>query len=155
MVARRGRGRPRRYARGMRVSELRRALRTGDLAAIALAPGAGWLPVLRHAREIGAAILPIDVRLSGRERAALIDTAQPGVIGDEDGVRRTEGRPIDPEIALVVATSGTSGHARLAELPGIAIEAAVLASADAIDARPEDRWLACLPVTHIGGMLVL
>ena len=139
----------------MRVSRLRRALRTGDLAAVALGPGPGWLPVLRHAREVGAAILPIDVRLSGAERAALIATAQPSVIADEDGVRRAEGVPIDPAIALVVATSGTSGHARLAELPALAVEAAVLASADAIDARPEDRWLSCLPVAHIGGLLVL
>ncbi len=139
----------------MRVPQLRRALRTGDLAAVALPPGAAWLPVLRHAREVGAAILPIDFRLSRTERAALIATAQPSVIADEDGVRRTEGVPIDPAIALVIATSGTSGHARLAELPGLAVEAAVLASAAAIDARPEDRWLSCLPVAHIGGLLVL
>jgi o-succinylbenzoate---CoA ligase len=139
----------------MTKSELRRALRAGDLAAVALAPGARWLPVLRGAREVGAAILPIDVRLSTPERAALIAIGQPTVIVDEDGVRRADGVPIDTEIALVIATSGTSGRARLAELPGVAVEAAVLASADAIDARAEDRWLACLPMAHIGGLLVL
>jgi O-succinylbenzoic acid--CoA ligase len=139
----------------MRVLQLRRALRTGDLAAVAMPPGAPWLPVLRHARDVGAAILPIDYRLSLTERAALVETAQPSVIADEDGVRRADGVPIDPAIALVIATSGTSGHARLAELPSMAVEAAVLASADAIDARPEDRWLSCLPVAHIGGLLVL
>jgi O-succinylbenzoic acid--CoA ligase len=139
----------------MRVSELRRDLRAGDLAAVALAPGAAWLGVLRRARDVGAAILPIDVRLPSPERAALIATAQPTVIADEDGVRRADGVPIDPAIALVIATSGTSGRARLAELPGASVEAAVLASADAIDARAEDRWLSCLPMAHIGGLLVL
>ncbi len=139
----------------MRVPQLRRALCTGDLAAVAMPPGAPWLPVLRHARDVGAAILPIDYRLSPTERAALIETAQPSVIADEDGVRRADGVPIDPAIALVISTSGTSGHARLAELPSLAVEAAVLASAAAIDARPEDRWLSCLPVAHIGGLLVL
>jgi O-succinylbenzoic acid--CoA ligase len=139
----------------MTKSELRRALRAGDLAAVALAPGARWVPILRSAREVGAAILPIDVRLSTPERAALIAIGQPTVIVDEDGVRRADGVPIDTEIALVIATSGTSGRARLAELPGVAVEAAVLASADAIDARAEDRWLACLPMAHIGGLLVL
>ncbi len=139
----------------MRVLQLRRALRTGDLAAVAMPPGAPWLPVLRHARDVGAAILPIDYRLSLTERAALVETAQPSVIADEDGVRRADGVPIDPAIALVISTSGTSGHARLAELPSLAVEAAVLASAAAIDARPEDRWLSCLPVAHIGGLLVL
>jgi len=155
MVDRQGPGGRRRYARGMTSSELRRTLRSGDLAAVALAPGVSWLPVLRRARDVGAAILPIDVRLSRSERAALIGTAQPTVVVDEDGVRRTDGVPIDPAIHLVIATSGTSGHVRLAELPAMAVEAAVMASADAIDARAEDRWLACLPLAHIGGLLVL
>jgi o-succinylbenzoate---CoA ligase len=139
----------------MTAPELRRVLRAGDLAAVTLNPGAAWLPVLRHARGVGAAILPIDVRLSMPERAALIAAAQPTVIADHAGVRRDDGVPIDPGIALVVATSGTSGQARLAELPAGAVEAAVLGSASAIDARAEDRWLACLPPAHIGGLLVL
>ncbi len=139
----------------MTASELRRVLRAGDLAAVSLKPGIAWLPLLRHAREVGAAVLPVDVRLSGPERAALIATAQPTVVADDAGIRRQSGVPIEPEIALVVATSGTSGQARLAELPAVAVEVAVLASAAAIDARAEDRWLACLPPAHIGGLLVL
>jgi o-succinylbenzoate---CoA ligase len=130
-------------------------VRAGDLVAVALRPGTAWLPVLRHARHVGAAVLPIDLRLSTSERSALIATAQPTVIADADGVRRADGVTIDPAIALVIATSGTSGQARLAELPGVAVEAAVIASAAAIDARPEDRWLSCLPLAHIGGLLVL
>jgi o-succinylbenzoate---CoA ligase len=139
----------------MSASDLRRVLRAGDLVAAAFPPGASWLPVLRRAREVGAAVLPIDVRLSSVERAALIATAQPTVIIDEAGTHRVDGIAIDPAIALVIATSGTTGRPRLAELPGQAVEAAVLASADAIDARPEDRWLSCLPLAHIGGLLVL
>jgi O-succinylbenzoic acid--CoA ligase len=139
----------------MSVSVLRRMLRAGDLVAVALPPGASWLPVLRRARDVGAAVFPIDVRLSSDERAALIITAQPTVIIDEAGPGRVDGIPIDPAVALVIATSGTSGRPRLAELPGQAVEAAVLASAAAIDARPEDRWLSCLPLAHIGGLLVL
>jgi O-succinylbenzoic acid--CoA ligase len=139
----------------MTASELRRVLRAGDIAAVTLKPGAAWLSVLRRAREVGAAILPIDVRLSKPEQAALVAIAQPTVIADEAGIRRADGEPIDPEIALVIATSGTSGQARLAELPAVAVEAAVVASATAIDARAEDRWLACLPPAHIGGLLVL
>jgi O-succinylbenzoic acid--CoA ligase len=139
----------------MSASDLRRLLRAGDLVATAIRPGASWLPVLRRGRETGAAVLPIDVRLSSVERAALIATAQPTVLIDEDGTRRVEGMPIDPAIALVIATSGTSGRPRLSELPAQAVEAAVLASAGAIDARPEDRWLSCLPLAHIGGLLVL
>jgi o-succinylbenzoate---CoA ligase len=100
-------------------------------------------------------MLPVDIRLSRAERAALIAAAQPTVILDEDGIRRADGVAVDAALALVIATSGTSGHPRLAELPAVAVEAAVLASATAIDARAEDRWLSCLPLAHIGGLLVL
>jgi o-succinylbenzoate---CoA ligase len=130
-------------------------MRTGDLVAVALQPGAAWLAILRHAHGVGAAILPIDIRLSSVERAALLASAQPTLVVDEDGAHRVDGQPVDAAIALVIATSGTSGEARLAELPAAAVEAAVLASAAAIDARAEDRWLSCLPLAHIGGLLVL
>ena len=64
--------------------------------------------------------------------------------------------PIDPEIALVIATSGTSGQARLAELPGgRGGGGGASPRPTAIDARAEDRWLSCLPPAHIGGLLVL
>jgi len=139
----------------MTVSALRRTLRTADLIAVALPPGARWLPVLRRAHDIGAAILPIDIRLTPAERGALIAAAQPTVILDEDGVRRAGGIGIDSDVALVIATSGTSGRPRLAELPAVSVDAAVLASAAAIDSRAEDRWLSCLPPAHIGGLLVL
>src|SRR5580704_15818494 len=116
MVARRGSEGPRGYARRMSDSNLRRLLRAGDLVATALPPGARWLPVLRRARDVGAAVLPLDVRLSTVERAGLIATAQPTVILDETGIRRVDGVPLDTAIALVIATSGTSGQPRLAEL---------------------------------------
>jgi o-succinylbenzoate---CoA ligase len=138
----------------MTTSALRRALRAGDLVAVARRPGPAWLTLLRHARDAGAAVLPIDVRLSAPERDALISVAQPTLVADENGIRRADGSPIDPAIALVIATSGTSGQGRLAEVPAAALEAAVLASASAIDARAEDRWLSCLPLAHIGGLLV-
>lgn len=104
---------------------------------------------------MGAAVLPVDVRLTASERAGLITAAKPTVILDEERIHRVDGEPIDPATSLVIATSGTSGRPRLAELTTAAVEAAVLASAEAIDARPEDRWLSCLPLAHIGGLLVV
>ena len=81
--------------------------------------------------------------------------ARPTVIVDADGVHPARGVAIDPAIALVIATSGTAGRPRLAELSGDAVEAAVRASAAVLGARKEDRWLSCLPLAHIGGLLVV
>jgi len=113
------------------------------------------VPVIRAAQDAGAAVLPVDVRLSPAERRALLSQARPTVIVDEDGARSARGVRIDPAIAFVVATSGTAGRPRLAELPGDAIEAAVRASAIVLGAGREDRWLSCLPLAHIGGLLVV
>jgi O-succinylbenzoic acid--CoA ligase len=114
-----------------------------------------WLPVLRSARDAGAAVLPVDVRLSAGERASLFAQARPTVSVGAEGVRRLDGVPVDDDLELVIATSGTSGHPRLVELPRDAVAAAIRASAAAIGAGSEDRWLACLPLAHIGGLLVL
>ncbi len=111
--------------------------------------------MLRAAREIGAAVLPVDVRLSPTEQQALLDRARPTVVIDADGTRRVDGVAVDPEVALVIATSGTSGQPRLAELTMASLEAAITASASAIGARLKDRWLSCLPLAHIGGLLVV
>jgi O-succinylbenzoic acid--CoA ligase len=114
-----------------------------------------WLRVLRLAREAGAAVLPVDVRLSASERKALLTQARPTVSLDAEGARRLDGVPVDGDIELVVATSGTSGQPRLVELPCAAVAAAIRASAVAIGARSGDGWLACLPPAHIGGLLVV
>jgi len=113
------------------------------------------VPIVRAARDSGSAVLPVDVRLSPAERRALLARARPAVIVNEDGVSRASGVPIDPAIALLIATSGTAGPPRLAELSGDAVEAAVRASATVLGAGEEDRWLSCLPLAHIGGLLVV
>ena len=155
MVVRRGGRGPPGYARPMPSSATWRAFRSGDLVAVALAPGRPWVPILRAARDAGAAVLPVDVRLSQAERTALIAQAQPTLIVEDAGLRHARGTPIDPAIALVIATSGTGGRPRCAELSRDAVEAAVRASAEVLGAGEEDRWLSCLPLAHIGGLLVV
>jgi O-succinylbenzoic acid--CoA ligase len=129
--------------------------RTGDLVAVALAPGRAWLPIMRLARDVGFAVLPIHMGLAAPERDRLLERAQPTVIVDAGGIRRIEGRPAGAEIALVIATSGTSGSPGLAEVPHSAVAAAVQASAEVLRAGASERWLSCLPLAHIGGMLVV
>jgi o-succinylbenzoate---CoA ligase len=129
--------------------------RAGDLVAVAMPASRAWLHVLRAARDSGAAVLPVDVRLTAREQAAVLAQARPTVTVGVEGVRRLEGVPVGDDIELLVATSGTAGPPRLVELPRNAVDAAIQASAAAIGAGSEGRWLACLPPAHIGGLLVL
>ncbi|MBW3604821.1 MAG: AMP-binding protein [Actinobacteria bacterium] len=56
--------------------------------------------------------------------------------------------------ALVVRTSGATGRARGVVLGHAALQAAVAASIDRLDAA-DARWLGVLPLHHIAGLLVL
>ena len=129
-------------------------LRAGDLVAVALPPSRTWLSLLRRAHDVGFAVLPIHMGLAAPERERLLERAQPTVIVDENGTRRVGGTAAGAETALVIATSGTSGNPGLAELSHTAVDAAIRASATVLRAGDSDRWLSCLPLAHIGGMLV-
>lgn len=63
--------------------------------------------------------------------------------------------PMAPDTVLVLATSGSTGAPRLVELSDSALDAAVKLTNDAVGAVEGDRWLCCLPVTHVGGLMTL
>jgi O-succinylbenzoic acid--CoA ligase len=131
-------------------------LSAGDLVAVDLPPSPRWPGLLAEIWDAEAAIMPLDVRLPAAARAQLVASARPTVLVDAQGAtRRDGGMPVDAGTAAVVATSGTTGDARLAELSRDALTAAVTGSTAALGALPGDRWLLCLPAAHIGGLLVL
>jgi O-succinylbenzoic acid--CoA ligase len=63
---------------------------------------------------------------------------------------------LDPERAqLRLFTSGTSGAPKAAELSARALHASALGHARLIGLAPDERWLACLPLYHVGGLSIL
>ena len=69
---------------------------------------------------------------------------------------RPEGRPVDPSVAAVVATSGTTGEPRFVELTTAGLTASAVAVHHALDVDPtRDRWLACLPLTAVAGLAIV
>ncbi|HEY7074803.1 MAG TPA: AMP-binding protein, partial [Solirubrobacteraceae bacterium] len=81
----------------------------------------------------GARAVPIDDRLGEAERARLGDTS-----GD-----------------LVVHTSGTTGTPRPVGLTKADIEANARGTAAALGLTDDERWLCPLPLSHVGGLMVL
>ena len=131
-------------------------LRRSDLLAVRLRPGPEWLDVLGETWSAGAAVLPVDDRLPAARVEAMLARARPTVVLDEDGpTRRADGVPVEDGVRLVMATSGTSGEPKLVELTEAALTSALDASAARIGSGPGDPWLCCIPVAHMGGMLVL
>ena len=126
-----------------------------DVVAVSLEPGPAWLDLIAETWAAGAALLPIDHRLPPPEADALLERARPTVSLDAGGAQRIDGVAADPDIALIVATSGTGGAPKLVQFDRRTIDAAVTASASALGASDGDRWLCCLPLAHVGGLLVL
>ncbi len=131
-------------------------LRPGDLVAAHLPPGPEWADLVARTWEVGAALFPVDHRLANVESRALLERAAPTVLLDEQGENRlASGVPVDEGVALVVHTSGTGSVPKLVQFDRAAIDAAVASSALSLEATPHDRWLCCLPLSHVGGLLVL
>ena len=67
----------------------------------------------------------------------------------------SSGVPVEAGDALVMSTSGSSGEPKGVVLTHTAIEASARATSSRIGVTDDDHWLACLPLSHIGGMAVV
>lgn len=127
------------------------------LIALDLPGGASWLAELQRAWDAGDAVFPLARGLPGAAAERLLREAGAGVIATERGRATTDfGRPVEEGDALVVATSGTSGEPRGVVLTHEAVEAAAAATSKRLAVTAAaDRWLACLPLSHVGGLGVV
>ncbi|MGH9274631.1 MAG: class I adenylate-forming enzyme family protein [Acidimicrobiales bacterium] len=107
------------------------------------ATGPAFVDGLRRAWDDRDAVLPLDPRLPAPARDAVLAAARV----DE---------PVEPGDAIVVASSGTTGVPKAVVLTHEAVTASALATSHALGVDPtSDRWLACLPLAHVGGLSVV
>lgn len=140
----------------MNLHQYLRVTGPGDLVAVALPPGQALFSLLEELWASGAAVLPLDPRLGPRELRETLDRARPSLVLDAEGATvRTDGRRVGAGTAIVLATSGTAGTPKVVELSQPAVEAALAGSTAALGDTADGAWLCCLPVAHVGGLLVL
>jgi O-succinylbenzoic acid--CoA ligase len=129
---------------------------TDELVAIDLPPGPGWVELVNRLWLEEVPFLPLDHRLSDRERRAIVDRARPQFVIDAAGETLLgDATPVAPGVAIVMPTSGTAGTPKLVELHRVAVVVAVSRSAKRLGATPGAPWLCPLTPAHIGGLLVL
>jgi O-succinylbenzoic acid--CoA ligase len=130
---------------------------TGRLVALDLPGGQGFVDALRAVWDRGDTVLPVDQRLPEQARVVLFDAMRPSsVIDTRDAETSLQGgRPTAPDDALVVATSGTTGIPKGVVLTHEAIAASAVASSARLGVAADDHWLACLPLSHVGGLSVV
>lgn len=106
--------------------------------------------------DSGDAALPISPSLPDAEVRTMLQEMRPDRIEDESGETTLTGGVAVPEnTALVMPTSGTSGRPKGAELTHSALDWSARAYARRLGVQPGERWLSCLPLSHIGGLNVV
>ncbi len=128
-----------------------------QLVAIDLPAGPAWVDALRRTWDAGDAALPLDRRLAPAARERVLGTLGAGVLVDADGRHPLRGGwPVEDGDSLVVATSGTTGTPKGVVLTHRAVEASARATSARLGLDPAaHRWLACLPLCHVGGLGVV
>ncbi len=155
------------------------------LHAVLLPPGGHGAAVLDRLPAAldgtGPAILPLDGGLPPARLTALLDAFVPDAVETTTAAQRafagwqpgSAGPGVRPDIAVVVATSGSTGQPKGTEITAAALLASARASLRRIGAGSggdagsggesgaggatgrDERWLACLPAFHIAGIQVL
>ena len=130
----------------------------GDPVAIDLPAGTGHAIALHGAILAGAVVqsMPTGGR-AGVDVAAGTSFVDQGTLeraerlsGTWPVIRRASGAPLTR-----VLTSGTSGEPKPVHLTGANHLWSALASGLNLGVQPEDRWLCCLPLNHVGGLTIL
>jgi O-succinylbenzoic acid--CoA ligase len=136
---------------------LRRAgLRPGERVGLAL-PGPEEFVIALHGCMLGGhPAVPVDLRLSGAERAVRLAGVSAVVNeplrGPESGPPAKSVR--GDQVLAVMHTSGTTAAPKPVELSCENFLASALGSAVALGLDPFERWLCPMPLTHVGGLSV-
>lgn len=136
-----------------------RGVGAGDRVALSLPPGAPFLAAFHATVMLGAAVVPIDLRLGERERAERTAGCAVVVDGSLTGEATAAEPPLlarfDPDaIATVIHTSGTTAAPRPVELTIGNWVANAVGSALALGLDTNERWLCTLPLSHVGGLSI-
>jgi O-succinylbenzoic acid--CoA ligase len=140
----------------------------GQRVAIRAGNNAGYVVAVHALMRLGAVIVPINTRLAEPEVAWQLTDAEVSLVLGEDDLEALLGTPsarpggeqasrafdLDAWHSIVY-TSGTTGRPKGAILTYGNHWWSAVASALNLGLLPDDAWLACLPLFHVGGLSIL
>ena len=110
---------------------------------------------IRRAWDEGDAIFPLDQRLPAPARAMVMDAVMPTKVATVNDETNISGTFVETGDAVVVATSGTTGRPKAVVHTLDAVVASAQATSQRLGVTSSDKWLACLPPSHVGGLSVI
>jgi len=138
-------------------------VRRGGTAAMTMRPGREQVVLIHALMKLGAVLLPLSPRLPEEERRAVLAAEEPAIDLSDAAAQLTQTEADLPllgehdmdEVHCRILTSGSSGAPRAVPLTyGNHLFSAV-GSAFNIGVQPEDRWLCCLPLSHVSGLSIV
>jgi O-succinylbenzoic acid--CoA ligase len=137
-------------------------VRRGAVAALTIHPRREEVVLLHALMKLGAVALPLGPRLTEAERAAALAVERPAVdLNDAAELTQTEadlpllGEHDMEDLQCRILTSGTSGEPRPVGLTYGNFLFSAVGSAFNIGVDPSDRWLCCLPLSHVAGLSII
>ncbi len=134
-------------------------VRRGSVAALTMHPRREQVVLMHALMKLGAELLPLGPRLTAEERAAIVAAEEPIIDLDDPGqLTQTEAdMPLLGEhdmdaVCCRVLTSGSTGTPRPVPLSYGNFLWNAVGSAFNIGVEPTDRWLCCVPLSHIAGL---
>jgi o-succinylbenzoate---CoA ligase len=134
-------------------------VRRGSTVAMTMHPRREQVVLVHALMKVGAVLLPLGPKLAPEERAAAIASEEVAVDLDDAGeLTQTEadlpllGEHDMDDLAARVMTSGSTGAPDPVGLTYGNFLWSAVASGFNIGVRPDDRWLCCLPLSHISGL---
>ena len=136
-------------------------VRRGSTVALTMRPSREQV-VLAHAlMKVGGVLLPLSPQLNEAERAEAIAAEAPTTDLDDPGeLTQTEadlpllGEHDMDDIVLRVLTSGSTGAPHPVGLTYGNFLWSAVGSAFNIGVQPDDRWLCCVPLSHVSGLSI-
>lgn len=131
-----------------------------ELVAISIPGGPKFVDAVTRVWNDGNAFCVLDARLPKPEATRHLAALGATLLLDETGLTTITANPdlvpLQAGDALVLATSGSTGEPKAVIHTHDSIRASAEATSAALAVDPTiDRWLACLPLSHIGGLSVV
>jgi o-succinylbenzoate---CoA ligase len=137
-------------------------VRRGATAALTMHPRREEVVLLHALMKLGAVALPLSPLLTETERAAVLAEERPAVdLNDAAELTQTEadmpllGEHDLDDVQCRILTSGTSGEPRPVSLTYGNFLFSAVGSAFNLGVDPRDRWLCCLPLSHVAGLSIV
>lgn len=138
-------------------------VRRGATVALTTRAGREQVVLIHALMKLGAVVLPLSPRLSETERSDVVAAVQPDIDLSDAAVQLTQTEADLPllgehdldDLHCRILTSGSSGPAQSVGLTyGNHLWSAV-GSGFNIGVEPDDRWLCCLPLSHVSGLSIV